>query len=86
MNWGLGGGKYLFVMFDEKWMWGLVVRRYAKSCEKLGLKKKYYKAYHRNHIIQPSRPLLLMIILKMVVKLSNLVCSGHRVLKLQTKK
>jgi hypothetical protein len=39
MNWGLDGGKYLFVMFDKKWMWGLVVRRYAKSCEKLGLQK-----------------------------------------------
>ena len=37
-------------MFDEKWMWGLVVRRFAKSCEALGLKKKFYKAYHRNHI------------------------------------
>jgi len=37
-------------MFDKKLMWGLVVRRYAKSCKKKGLQKKYFKAYHRNHI------------------------------------
>ena len=46
----MGGGKYLLIEFDEKWMWGLVVRRYAKSCSKLGLNKEYFKAYHRNHI------------------------------------
>ena len=46
----MGGGKYLLIEFDKKWMWGLVVRRYAKSCAKLGLTKKYFKAYHRNHI------------------------------------
>ena len=45
MNWGLGAGKYLLIEFDEKWMWGLVVRRYAKSCKKLGLNKKYFKAF-----------------------------------------
>ena len=49
-NWGMGGGIYLLIEFDKKWMWGLVVRRYAKSCAKLGLTKKYFKAYHRNHI------------------------------------
>uniref|UniRef100_A0A6U5I0W1 Uncharacterized protein n=1 Tax=Corethron hystrix TaxID=216773 RepID=A0A6U5I0W1_9STRA len=49
-NWGQGGGKFLHVMFDKKWMWGLVVRQHAKSCKKKGLQKKYLKAYHRNHI------------------------------------
>ena len=48
-NWGMGG-EYLFIIFDEKWMWGLVVRRYAKSCAKLGLHKNIHKAYHRKHI------------------------------------
>ena len=36
-NWGRGPGKYLLIMFDEKWMWGLVMRRLAKRCEELGL-------------------------------------------------
>ena len=49
-NWGRGGGKFLHIMFDEKWMWGLVVRRYAKSCSEAGLEKQFYKAYHQNHI------------------------------------
>ena len=31
-------------------MWGLVVRRYAKSWPNLGLLNKYYKSYHCNHI------------------------------------
>jgi len=39
-NWGMGSRKYLLIDFDEKWMWGLVVRRFAKSCVKLGLVKK----------------------------------------------
>jgi len=49
-NWGMGAGKYLLIEFDEKWMWGLVVRRYANRCTKLGLNKKYYTDCHRNHI------------------------------------
>jgi hypothetical protein len=36
-NWGLGGGKYLPVHYDEKWFWGLVVRRDVKCCEELGI-------------------------------------------------
>ena len=50
LNWGRGLGKYLLIMFDEKWMWGLVMRRLAKKCDELGLGKKFYRAYHRNHI------------------------------------
>lgn len=39
-KWRMGCGKYILIEFDEKWMWGLVVRRYATSCVKLGLSKK----------------------------------------------
>ena len=46
----MGRGDYLLIEFDEKWIRRLVVRRYAKSCSKLGLNKEYFKAYHRNHI------------------------------------
>ena len=24
-NWGLGAGKYLWIHYDEKWFWGLVL-------------------------------------------------------------
>jgi len=47
---GVEGDKYLLIEFDEKWMWGLVVRRYAKACKELILTRKYYKAYHWSHI------------------------------------
>jgi hypothetical protein len=49
-NWGLGGGKYLLVHYDEKWFWGLVMRRDAKMCEELGIDPVAYAAYHRSHI------------------------------------
>jgi hypothetical protein len=49
-NWGLGAGKYLLIMYDEKWFWGLVTRRGAKACKELGIEEKSFKAYHKNHI------------------------------------
>ena len=49
-NWGLGGGKFLLVMFDEKWFWGLVLRSYAKQVAELGIDPRSFSAYHRNHI------------------------------------
>ncbi|CAJ1965501.1 unnamed protein product [Cylindrotheca closterium] len=49
-NWGLGGGKFLLVHYDEKWFWGLVMRRDAKMCEELGIDAVSYKAYHRSHV------------------------------------
>jgi hypothetical protein len=49
-NWGLGSGKYLLVMYDEKWFWGLVTRRGAKCCHKLDINQQYFKAYHKSHI------------------------------------
>ena len=49
-NWGLGGGKYLLIMYDEKWFWGLVLRRGAKCCKELGIEEKSFSAYHKNHI------------------------------------
>ena len=50
MNWNLGPGKYLLVMYDEKWFWGLVIRRYAKACKELGIEQHNYSACHKNHI------------------------------------
>jgi hypothetical protein len=49
-NWGLGGGKYLLIMYDEKWFWGLVTRRGAKACQELGIDQHFFQAYHKNHI------------------------------------
>ena len=49
-NWGLGGGKFLLIMFDEKWFWGLVLRSYAKAVAEFGIDPKSFSAYHRNHI------------------------------------
>jgi hypothetical protein len=49
-NWGLGAGKYLLIEYDEKWFWGLVMRRGAKSCEDLGINPQSYSAYHKSHI------------------------------------
>ena len=49
-NWGLGRGKYLLIHYDEKWFWGLVMRRQAKSCEELGIDPHSYSAYHKSHI------------------------------------
>ena len=49
-NWGLGSGKYLLIMYDEKWFWGLVTRRGAKACKELGVDKLCFKAYHKCHI------------------------------------
>ena len=48
--WGLGRGKKLLIHYDEKWFWGLVLRRDAKACDSLGLEATVMKAYHRNHI------------------------------------
>ena len=47
-NWGLGGGKYLWIHSDEKWFWGLVLRMNAKSLWELP--PATIKAYHKSHI------------------------------------
>ena len=44
-NWGLGGGKFLLIMFDEKWFWGMVLRSYAKAIGELGIDPKSFSAY-----------------------------------------
>eukprot|EP00957_Ditylum_brightwellii_P066893 5076925-Ditylum_brightwellii.AAC.1 len=33
----LGGGKYLLIMYDERWFWGLVARAGAKACDEIGI-------------------------------------------------
>ena len=47
-NWGLGPGKYLWIHYDKKWFWGLVLRKNAKSFE--GLDPGTIRAYHKSHI------------------------------------
>jgi hypothetical protein len=49
-NWNLPRGRYLWMHFDEKWFWGLVLRAYAKACEMLGLDKQDFYAHHKSHI------------------------------------
>jgi hypothetical protein len=49
-NWNLPRGWYLWMHFDEKWFWGLVLRAYAKACEMLGLDKQDFYAHHKSHI------------------------------------
>jgi hypothetical protein len=49
-NWSLGGGKYLLIMYNEKWFWGLVARAGAKACDELGIDANTFHAYHKCHI------------------------------------
>jgi len=49
-NWNLPRGKILWIMSDEKWMYGLAPRSTAKECAELGLEKQCYNAHHKNHI------------------------------------
>ena len=44
----LGAGKYLWVHYDEKWFWGLVLCKNAKSFD--GLDPAVMRAYHKSHI------------------------------------
>ena len=46
----LGNGKYLLVHYDEKWFWALVLRSKAKACKELGVEKKSFNMFHKNHI------------------------------------
>ena len=46
----LGNSKYLLVHFDEKWFWGLVLRKSAKACKEIGLDPHVFRAYHKLHI------------------------------------
>ena len=47
-NWGLGNGKSLLAQYDEKWFWGLVMRKTAKSFDELDAAT--IKACHKSHI------------------------------------
>ena len=47
-NLGLGPGKYLWINYDKKWFWGLVLCENAKSFWDLPL--AILKAYHKSHI------------------------------------
>ena len=79
-NWGLGPGKYLLIMFDEKWFWGMVTRNTAKSFE--GIEKNTLSAYHKSHINKVMGVAFLelpfKILSKTVAKGLNLNFSGRR--------
>ena len=47
-NWGLGDGKYMWIHYDEKWLWGLGLTKSAKSF--YDLPPVVLKAYHKSHI------------------------------------
>ena len=48
--WGLRRKKFLLLHYDEKWFWGLVLRRNAKACKELGIERTNLKAFHKGHI------------------------------------
>ena len=47
-NWGLGGGNYLLINYDEKWFYGMVTKSIAKVFD--GIERTNLKAYHKSHI------------------------------------
>ena len=49
-RWGLPPLKYLWIHYDEKWFWGLVLRSSEILCEMLGIDKQQHYVYHQNHI------------------------------------
>jgi hypothetical protein len=49
-NWNLPKAKYLWINYDEKWLYYFVTRSNAKKCPELGLEKEMHAIYHRNHI------------------------------------
>ena len=54
-HWNLNpkpGQKFLFVHYDEKWFYGLVLRSRAKSCPSLGIKRVERTAKNMHHINQ----------------------------------
>jgi hypothetical protein len=48
-NWNLPRAKYLWIHYNEKWLYGFVTRSNAKKCPELGLEKEMHAIYHRNH-------------------------------------
>ena len=49
-NWGLGYRKYLLIMYDEKWFWGLVTRKGTQMCEEMGINPHTFIDYHESYI------------------------------------
>jgi hypothetical protein len=49
-NWNLPKAKYLWIPYNEKWVYGFVTRSNAKKCPELELKKEMHAIYHRNSI------------------------------------
>lgn len=47
-NWGNGKGRYLLLHYDEKWFWGMLLRKTAKKFD--GLDPEVIRCYHKNHI------------------------------------
>lgn len=43
-------GKYLFIHYDEKWFYGMVMRANTKMCKTLGIEKHEWYAFHKCHI------------------------------------
>ena len=87
-NGGLGGGKFLLVMFDEKWFWGLVLRSYAKQVAEFIIVPRSFSR-HITEITSTSAwwwlslPWLLLTALRMAALRSSLDFFGLRRIKLR---
>ncbi len=42
--------KILWCMSDEKWLFDLIARTFAKMCPEVGIEKKAFSAHHKSHI------------------------------------
>ena len=47
-NWGRGRGEYLWIHFDEKWFWGVLLRKTAKKFD--GLNPEVVRVYSKSYI------------------------------------
>ena len=48
-NWGRGTGEYLWISFDGKWSWGMILRKTAKKFD--GINPEALREYHKSHIL-----------------------------------
>ena len=57
-NWGLGAGKFILFHYDEKWFWGLLLRKTAKTFEEFEekMKKRAMHTKRYGHIIKTISP------------------------------
>ena len=62
----------MLIHYNEKWFWGLLIRRQSKAYEELGLEQTSFKAYHRNYINK-----IMGIVFTAYVFTENIMNIGH---------